>query len=223
MIHAIALDDEPLALKIIEAFCEKIDFLQLDKCFNKQSDALKYLHKFPVDLIFLDIDMPAKNGLEFLQKVSTQPKVIFTTAYAEYAVSAFEVNAVDYLVKPFSFERFKSAVEKTQNLSENKDAKHITIRADYKLHRIHFDDIMLIEGLDDYVQIHLRNSTKITARSSLKSIAEKLSDKEFIRVHRSFIVPVKDIKTVVSKNIHLENYIIPVGETYKDEVLKVLK
>lgn len=222
MIRAIALDDEILALRIIENYAEKIENLSLEKVFNKQSDAQKHLNKFPVDLIFLDIEMPVKNGLDFYKNISQNTKVIFTTAYSEYAVDAFSVHAVDYLLKPFSFERFKTAVEKVKNNSENHEAKHLSIRADYKLHKINFDTIQLIEGLDDYIKIHLKDSTKITARSSMKSIMEKLSEKDFIRVHRSFIVPVSDIKTIANKNIHIAEFIIPIGETYKDEVMKIL-
>ncbi|MCX8525076.1 LytTR family DNA-binding domain-containing protein [Chryseobacterium formosus] len=222
MIRAIALDDEILALRIIENYAEKIENLTLEKVFNKQSDAQKHLNKFPVDLIFLDIEMPAKNGLDFYKNISQNTKVIFTTAYSEYAVDAFSVNAVDYLLKPFSFERFKTAVEKVKSNIENNDAKHLSIRADYKLHKINFNDIQLIEGLDDYIQIHLKDSTKITARSSMKSILEKLSEKDFVRVHRSFIVPVNDIKTIVNKNIHIGDFIIPIGETYKEDVMRIL-
>lgn len=218
-----ALDDEILALKIIENFAAKIENLSLEKIFNTQSEAQKYLNKFPVDLIFLDIEMPVKNGLDFFKNISQNTKVIFTTAYSEYAVDAFEVNAVDYLVKPFSFERFRQAVEKVKKSEEKSDVRFFSIRADYKLYKINFDNILMVEGLDDYVQIHLRNSTKITARSSLKSIADKLPEKEFVRVHRSFIVPVKDIKTIVNKNIHIGEFIIPIGETYKEQVKKFLR
>ena len=222
MIRAIALDDEILALKIIENYSEKIENLTLEKIFNKQSDAQKHLNKFPVDLIFLDIEMPAKNGLDFYKSISQNTKVIFTTAYSEYAVDAFSVNAVDYLLKPFSFERFKTAVEKVKMNDEKDEAKHLSIRADYKLHKINFNDIQLIEGLDDYIQIHLKDSSKITARSSMKSIMEKLSEKDFIRVHRSYILPVKDIKTIVNRNIHVGDFIIPIGETYKDDVMRIV-
>lgn len=222
MIKAIALDDEILALKIIENYADKIENLSLDKIFNTQSDAQKYLNKFPVDLIFLDIEMPSKNGMDFYKSISQHTKVIFTTAYSEYAVDAFSLNAVDYLLKPFSFERFKSAVEKVKINPENDSIKHLSIRADYKLHKINFDDIQLIEGLDDYIQIHLKDHSKITARSSMKNIMEKLSEKDFIRVHRSYIVPIGDIKTIVNRNIHIGDFIIPIGETYKDDVMKII-
>ncbi len=222
MIKAIALDDEILALKIIENYAGKIENLSLEKIFNSQSDAQKHLNKYPVDLLFLDIEMPQKNGLDFYKTISQNTKVIFTTAYSEYAVDAFEVNAVDYLLKPFSFERFKAAVEKVKPVSSANDSQHLSIRADYKLHKINHDDILLIEGLDDYIQIHLKDSSKITARSSMKSCLEKLPEQKFLRVHRSYIVPVKDIKTVVNKNIHIGEFIIPIGDTFKDDVMKVL-
>lgn len=222
MIRAIALDDEILALRIIENYARKIDNLSLEKVFNKQSDAQKHLNKFPVDLIFLDIEMPVKNGLDFYKSISQSTKVIFTTAYSEYAVDAFNVNAVDYLIKPFSFERFKAAVEKVKDNNDMSDVKHLSIRADYKLRKINFNTIQLIEGLDDYIRIHLKDSTTITARSSMKSIMEKLSEKDFIRVHRSYIVPVDDIKIIVNKNIHIAEFIIPIGETYKDDVMRIL-
>ncbi len=222
MIKAIALDDEILALKIIENYAGKIENLSLEKIFNIQSDAQKYLNKFPVDLIFLDIEMPSKNGMDFYKNISQNTKVIFTTAYSEYAVDAFSINAVDYLLKPFSFERFKAAVEKVKTGNEADEIKYLSIRADYKLHKINFDDILLIEGLDDYIQIHLHDHSKIIARSSMKNILEKLSEKDFVRVHRSYIVPVNNIKTIVNRNIHIGGFIIPIGETYKDTVMKIL-
>lgn len=223
MIKAIAIDDEILALKIIETFASKTEGISLEKTFHKQSDAEKYLRKFPVDLIFMDIQMPNKNGLDFYKSLSQDIKVIFTTAFSEYAVDAFDVNAIDYLVKPFSFDRFQKAVEKLALKSSTElQTQHLLIRADYKLHKIEFEDIKLIEGLDDYIQIHLKNASKITARSSMKNILGKLPEKEFIRVHRSYILPVKAIKGIVNKNIHLEDFIIPVGETYKDDLKKII-
>ncbi|WPO83338.1 LytTR family DNA-binding domain-containing protein [Chryseobacterium sp. JJR-5R] len=222
MIKAIALDDEMLALKIIENYAGKIEHLSLEKTFNITSDAQKYLNKFPVDLIFLDIEMPSKNGMDFYRSISQHTKVIFTTAYSEYAVDAFSINAADYLLKPFSFERFRAAVEKVKISPEKDEVKYLSIRADYKLHKINFEDIVLIEGLDDYIRIHLKDHSKITARSSMKNILEKLSEKDFARVHRSYIVPVNTIRTIVNRNIHIGDFIIPIGETYKDVVMKIV-
>lgn len=224
MIKAIAIDDEPLALKIIEHFCKQTDFIELDKTFTKTDEALKHIKKFPVDLLFLDIQMPGKNGIDFYRQLDTDVMVIFTTAFSEYAVEGFNINALDYLLKPFSYERFIQAVEKAKKEMLSKkntlDHTHLLIRADYKLNRIEFDDIMLIEGLDDYIRIHLKNKTTITARLSMKNILEKLPTALFIRVHRSYIVPVKKVKSFYNKTIQIEDFVIPIGDTYKEEVNK---
>lgn len=224
MIKAIAIDDEPLALKIISHFCGEVDFIQLEKTFTKPSEAIKHLKKFPVDLLFLDIQMPSKNGLDFYKMLQQETMVIFTTAYSEYAVEGFNVNAVDYLLKPFSFERFQIAVQKAQNEKNFRQSisvqTQLLIRADYKLYKIDFEDILLIEGLDDYIQIHLKDKTKIVARLSMKNILEKLPLALFMRVHRSYIIPVKKIKFIQNKNIQIEDFVIPIGETYKDEILR---
>ena len=225
MITAIAIDDEPLALKIISHYCDQIDFISLEKTFTQQNEALKHLKKYPVDLIFLDIQMPNKNGVDFYKMLNNNPMVIFTTAHSQYAVEGFNVNATDYLLKPFSAERFITAVQKARNEFEFRKNQsiqtHLMIRADYKLHRIEFDDILLIEGLDDYVQVHLANKTKIVARLSMKGILEKLPEKNFIRVHRSFIISIKKVKAIVNKNIQIEDFVIPIGDTYKEEILKL--
>jgi len=226
MIRAIAIDDEPLGLKIISHFCENIDFISLEKTFTKQSEAVKYLKNYPVDLLFLDIQMPNKNGIDFYKMLENDPMVIFTTAYSEYAVEGFNVNATDYLLKPFSEERFLIAVQKAKNefqFRQNLSVQtHLMIRADYKLHRIEYNEILMIEGLDDYIQIHLADKSKIVARLSMKGILEKLPEKDFVRVHRSYIIPVKKVKTIVNKNIQIENFIIPIGDTYKEEIQKLL-
>lgn len=225
MIRAIAIDDEPLALQIISHFCEPIDFISLEKTFTVQSEAIKHLKKFPVDLIFLDIQMPNKNGIDFYKLLENDVMVIFTTAHSEYAVEGFNVNATDYLLKPFSFERFEIAVQKARNefqFRNNTEVQtHLMIRADYKLHRIEFEDILLLEGLDDYVQIHLKNKSKIVARLSMKSLLAKLPETKFLRVHRSFIIPKNKVKSIQNKVIHIDDFSIPIGETYKEEVTKI--
>ena len=226
MIKAIAIDDEPLALKIIEHFCAQAEGIELERTFTKTTEALKHIHKFPVDLLFLDIQMPGKNGVDFYKALNPGIMVIFTTAYSEYAVEGFNVNAVDYLLKPFSIERFTIAIEKAKVLKQKASASavknHFLIRADYKLHRVEFNDIMLIEGLDDYVGIHLANKTTLTARLSMKAIMEELPEGLFVRVHRSYIIPVNKVKTIQNKTVTIESFVIPVGDTYKDDILKYL-
>ena len=225
MIKAIALDDEPLGLKIISHYCEQIDFLTLEKTFTKPSEALKHLKKYPVDLLFLDIQMPSKNGIDFYKMLENDPMVIFTTAHSEYAVEGFNVNATDYILKPFSAERFLTAALKAKNefqFRQNTSVQtHLMIRADYRLHRIEFDQINLIEGLDDYIQIHLANKTKIVARLSMKNILEKLPKNNFIRAHRSYIIPIRKVKFIQNKTILIEDFIIPIGDTYKEEIQKI--
>jgi len=226
MIRAIAIDDEPLALQIISHYCDQINFVSLEKTFTSQSEALKHMRKFPVDLLFLDIQMPNKNGIDFYKLLENDVIVIFTTAHSEYAVEGFNVNATDYLLKPFPFERFETAVQKARNEFNFRNSTsvqtHLMIRADYKLNRIEFDDIIMIEGLDDYVQIHLRNSHKIVARISMKSMMEKLPEHKFIRVHRSFIIPLNQIKSIQHKSIQIGDFSVPIGDTYREEVTKKL-
>lgn len=218
MIKAIALDDEPLALKIIEKFCSEIDFIHLEKTFHKQSEALKYLNKFPIDLLFLDIQMPQKNGLEFYKNIDKNTKVIFTTAYTEYAVDAFDVNAIDYLVKPFSFERFLKAVEKLESTQKKSSQEVLFVRADYKLHKISVEEILFVESLDDYIKIHTINQPVITTRLTMKHLQEKLPSNRFLRVHRSYLVALHHIESMISKSIKIQDYIIPIGEKYKSEI-----
>ena len=222
MIHAIAIDDEPLALQVINHFCEKIDFIKLEKTFTKQNEAQKYINNYPVDLIFLDIQMPNKNGIDFYKILEKDIMVIFTTAFSEYAVEGFNLNATDYLLKPFSFERFETAVQKVRNEYQFRHMTnaqtHLMIRADYKLYRIEYEDIKYIEGLDDYIQIHLENKTKIVARFSMKNIISKLPENLFIRVHRSFIVPIKKVKTIQNKSILIDEVSIPIGDTFREDV-----
>lgn len=223
MIRAIAIDDEPLALQVITHYCAQIDFITLEKTFTAQSEALKHIRKFPVDLLFLDIQMPNKNGIDFYKLLDHDVIVIFTTAFSEYAVDGFNVNATDYLLKPFSEERFKQAALKARNEFEFRKnlqiQTHLMVRADYKLYRLEFDTIIFIEGMDDYVQIHLTNGTKIVARHAMKSILDKLPNQKFKRIHRSYIVGTQHIKSIQNKTVSLGEFVLPIGDTYRDVLL----
>jgi len=227
MIKAIAIDDEPLALKVIENFCEKVDFITLEKTFNKPSEALKYTDKFPVDLLFLDINMPSINGIEFYKQMKQNTMVIFTTAYTEYAVEGFNLNAIDYILKPFTFDRFLAAVKKAQdffnyqNQKEN-DSQFLFVRADYSLVKINIAHILYIEGLDDYLKIHIENQKTIVTRITMKSMLEKLP-KNFIRTHRSFIVPLNRIESIRNKTIAIADVEIPIGASYEENFFKHFK
>lgn len=219
MIKAIALDDEPLALEILQNLCSDIEYVDLQKTFTKSEEAFKYLRKYPVDLLFLDIDMPSISGLDFYRKLPHKTMVIFTTAYSEYAVEGFTLNATDYLLKPISLSRFQQAVEKafqqwkTQN--QNSEQQYLFIRADYSLMKILFSDILYIEGLDDYLKIHIQNQKTVVTRMTLKVILQKLPVNEFIRVHRSFIVSISKIDKIRSKIIYINDKEIPVSASYE--------
>ncbi|HMI07446.1 MAG TPA: LytTR family DNA-binding domain-containing protein [Flavobacterium sp.] len=227
MIRAIALDDEPLALQVIESFCSRVGYIQLEKTFTRTSEAHKHLRKQPVDLIFLDIQMPTQNGMEFYAEIEQNTLVIFTTAFSEYAVDGFNVNATDYLLKPFSFDRFMQAVEKVKNIYDSKnqtqtEQQYLFIRADYSLNKILISDILFIEGLDDYLKIHIENQKTIVARMTMKTILEKLPASEFVRVHRSFIVPVSRIDKVRNKIIYIGEEEIPLSASYESAFLSII-
>lgn len=226
---AIAIDDEPLALEVINTFCQKVDYINLARTFTEPGVAFKYLQENPVDLLFLDINMPAISGIDFYKKVSDSAMAIFTTAYSEYAVECFNLSAVDYLLKPFDFSRFQKACEKAKEYSEflsrkeNNKPQHLFVKVDYSIVKIPLNEILYVEGLDNYLNIHYDNGKKLLVRMSMKGITEKLPADEFIRVHRSFIVPFSKVKSVRNKVIHLDKKEIPIGTNYVDTVLNLFK
>jgi DNA-binding LytR/AlgR family response regulator len=225
MIKVIAVDDEPLALDIIETYCNGFDFLQFEKGFTKTSVALQYLQKNPVDLLFLDINMPAMSGIDFFKSLQHKPMLIFTTSYSEYALESYDLGAIDYLLKPFNAIRFEKAVQRANdtfnlinNVSITDKAKYLMLKADYGLIKIILADILFIEGLDNYLKIHLDNQSPVVVRLTMKALIEKLHEKEFIRVHRSYIVPVNRIESVKQKIITIAGEEIPVGKNYEDDL-----
>lgn len=226
MLKAIALDDEPLALEVLQSFCNQLDVVELEKTFTKSDDAFKYLKKYPVDLLFLDINMPSISGIDFYKKLPHKTMVIFTTAYSEYAVEGFTLSATDYILKPFNFSRFQQAVEKAHSQwklqNQDPEQQYLFIRADYSLIKILFSDILFIEGLDDYLKIHIQNQKTVVARMTLKAILEKLPQTEFIRVHRSFIVPISKIDKVRNKIIYINEEEIPVSASYETAFFALL-
>lgn len=230
MIQCIAIDDEPLALQVIEAFCDKTPFLDLKKSFTRTSEALMYLKKFPVDLLFLDIHMPDLSGIDFYKSLQSNKMAIFTTAHSQYAVTGFDLQAIDYLLKPISYNRFLQAAEKARqfyNMASNNirsEEAYINVRSEYKLVRILLNDILYIEGLDDYVRIHLTKGKPIMTRMSMKSMMERLPNQHFVRVHRSFIIPINLAITLKSRKLYLEdNTEIPIGTSYLDKIQNIFK
>lgn len=225
MIKAIAIDDEPPALKVLENFCGKTDFIRLEKTFTRPNEATTYLQKNAVDLLFLDINMPSVSGIDFFKSLQDKTMVIFTTAYSEYAVEGFNLNAVDYLLKPYTFERFTQAVTKARDFQQYMNEtgaalKHLVVKADYSLVKIDIANIQLIEGLDDYLKIHLANGKPIVVRMTMKTILEKLPENNFIRVHRSYIVPLNKVENVRNKNITIAGQEIPIGNSYEENFFK---
>lgn len=226
MIKALAIDDEPLALSVIESFCSQLDYIDLQKSFTQPTEALKHIKKFPVDLLFLDIHMPSLTGIDFYKQIEQNTLVIFCTAHSQYAVEGFNLNALDYLLKPFTFERFKQATEKARDYFAQNDTQkmqHIFIRADYTLQKINLDDILYIEALDDYLKIYIYQQKTIVARMTMKAITEKLPSADFVRVHRSFIVPIKKVESLRNKTLQIGDRKIPIGNSYDEEVQKYFK
>lgn len=228
MITAIAIDDEPLALEVIESFCHRIPEIKLERTFTQVNEAQRYLRKFPVDLLLLDINMPQVNGIELYKRIEQNPMVIFTTAYPEYAIEGFNLSAVDYIVKPYSFERFAAAIQKATeyydfiNQQEDGAPRYLYVKADYSLVKIPLSDILYIEALADYLKIFLPNKKFVLTRMTMKNMTDKLPQKEFIRVHRSFIIPLKQIVSIRNKIIQLSNKEIPIGTSYEEELYKVI-
>ena len=220
MITAIAIDDEPLALKVIDSHCENTDFINLQKTFTHPTEALKYLRKYPVDLLFVDIQMPSMNGISLVKAIQQNTMIIFTTAFSEYAVMSYELNAIDYLLKPINFKRFSQAVNKANeyynyiNKQNHLEDKYIFIRADYSMVKIPLADILYIEGLADYLKIFIKDRKTVVARMTMNDMADKLPLKDFVRVHRSFIIPFNRIESVRSNSISLPEREIPIGKTY---------
>lgn len=230
-IKCLAIDDEPLALKQIAGYIQKIPFLKLEAACSNAFDAMKVLDLQKVDLMFVDINMPDLNGLDFVKSLEQKPLVIFTTAYSEYAIEGFKVDAIDYLLKPFYFSEFLKSVQKAhkqlglmQNKHEELDSNNnfLFIKSEYKLVRINFNDILYIEGMKEYVRIHLSNQKPIMSLLSMKSLEEKLPENRFMRVHRSYIVNLDKIMGVERFRIVFDKVHIPVSENNKEKFQKFL-
>lgn len=227
----IIVDDEPLAQDVLENYVSKFDNLTLAGKCNNAKEAEQKLKEAQVDIMFLDINMPGISGLEFIRALDEPPAVIFTTAHAEHAVEGFELNAMDYLLKPISFDRFSKAVNKAihyltleqqdeQAGSEEDD--HMFVKADKKIVKIKLDDILYIEGLKDYVMIFVPGQRIITLQT-MKNLEQRLPAGKFIRVHRSFIISVDKLKAVAGHSVEIGEKQIPIGKNYKDAFMKLLE
>ncbi len=237
MINVIIVDDEPLALDVLETYIEKIPELNLVKRCNNALEANEALKNHDIDLMFLDIQMPQLTGTDFLKTLSNPPLVIFTTAYANYAIEGFELNAIDYLLKPISLERFMKAVNKAveqielqrkdnaATIASSDDPNFIFVKADKKLIKVSYEEIIYIEGLKDYVIIRQDNNRIITLQT-MKSLEEKLPDTIFKRIHRSYIVNMNKINAIVGNMVEVmekgQAKHLPVGKNYRDELLNII-
>ncbi len=221
MIRCIAIDDEPLALEIIHEYCTRLSFLKLEKTFTSPSEAKLFLEKENIDLLFLDIQMPDINGIDFFKTIENSPHVILTTAHAEFALEGFNIKAIDFLLKPILFQRFEEAVLRAKEIcdrseeSKENDEKYLFVRSEYSLVKIPVSEILFIETMDDYIKIHQSGKKPVLTISSIRKILEKLPADEFIRVHRSFIVPLSRIESVRGKMITLGATEIPIGKNYE--------
>ncbi|MFT3946952.1 MAG: LytTR family DNA-binding domain-containing protein [Agriterribacter sp.] len=225
MIKVIAVDDEPLTLELVESFCKKIEFIQFEKGFSKTSHALQYLEKNTIDLLLLDINMPSMSGIELYQSLEHKPMLIFTTSYSDYAIKSYELNAIDYLLKPFTFQRFEKAIQKAwetynliQHASVSGESKYIMVKADLGIIKIMLPDILFIEGLDNYLKIHLQHHAPVVVRMTIKAMMEKLNAGKFVRVHRSYIISVDQIESIRQKIITIAGEEIPIGKNYEDDL-----
>lgn len=222
-LRCVIIDDEPSSQNVLKQFVGKVPFLSLQGVCNNALEAIHFLEKNTVDLLFLDINMPYLSGLSFYKSLPNKPLVIFTTAYAEYAIDGFNVNATDYLLKPFSFERFLKAVNKAQNILLNKkEQKYIMVKANKKLHQIAFETILYIEAFGDYIKIHL-NDKFLVSYKTLNKIKELLPKQHFIQVHKSYIINKLYINFIEGNTVVLKNHSkIPLGQKFKAPFLNAI-
>lgn len=233
----IAVDDEPLALSIIEGFCGKVNFIELAAKCSNAIEAAEIIKSESIDLMFLDINMPHLTGVDFVKITDNMPMVIFTTAYPDYALTGFELNAVDYLLKPFSFDRFFKAVSKAYDLfnlkASSKQPLHpetaplpqqdyIMVRVEYSTVKINIKDILYIEGLKDYVKIATVNKNYVT-KSSMKNVEDKLPQDKFIRIHKSFIVHLDKVEAFENNHVVIGDTRIPLGSNNRDAFLNFIE
>jgi len=235
ILNCIAVDDEPLALGLVCKFIDQTPFLRLKARFHSAAEALKAIHEQQIDVIFLDIQMPDLNGIELarlLDSVPSRPRVIFTTAYNHFAIEGFRVDALDYLLKPFSYEEFLRAAQKALNYAEllnrpatatsevtrtEPESDYIFLKVEYQLVRVALNEILYIESLKDYVKVWLQGKDKaLLSLTSLKALEEKLPPNRFMRIHRSFIISLYKITSINKTAVHIGKTLITVGDQYKD-------
>lgn len=220
-LKCIAIDDEPLAIELIRQYVDRVPELQLVQTFDDAITGGEFLRANTVDLLFIDINMPDITGIELVRSLKNKPATIFTTAYKKFAFEGFELEAVDYLLKPISFERFLKAVKRVidfhavKYLSKASTSEHFFVRSEYRMVKIELDEIDYIEGLEDYIKIHLANTKPVLTLMTLKSVLEKLPEEKFKRIHRSYIIPVNKVQSILNRKLTLTNGTeLPVSDSY---------
>jgi len=230
-LNCLIIDDEPIARKLLQEYIEEIDFLTLVGSAENPLKAVGLINKFDVDLIFLDINMPKINGLDFLRSADNLPMVIMTTAYGQYALDGFEMDVIDYLVKPFSLERFLKASQKALELhtlkqkanQPEKTAGYFYVKCDGKIEKVNYDNLLYIEAMANYVTLYTTND-KLIVYLTIKGVLEKLPAEKFLQVHKSHIVNLDKINTIEGNMLHLGDRKITIGLSFYDEVMdKILK
>ena len=223
------IDDEPLAAGLLESYAKKTPYLDLRGSYSSAITAMKDLRENPVHLIFLDIQMPELSGIEFAKVLPKETKIIFTTAFSQYAIDGYKVNAIDYLIKPISYQDFISSTNKVQEFfdSQRRQATYsrdrfMYVKSEYKFIRVSFDEILYVEGLKDYIRIFLKNGERVMSLMSMKKLEESLPQPEFMRIHRSYIVHMTEARTIDRLRIVFGNEYLPVSDNYKPSVQQYL-
>lgn len=236
MIRCLVVDDEPLALHILEDYISKMPFLQLVKVTTNPIEALQLVQGGDIDLVFLDVQMPELTGIQFLRIANGKSKVILTTAYPQYALEGYELDVIDYLLKPIAFDRFFKSVQKAQTIiqpSAKPEIKaetapqndflsdFIFVKTEHKIQKVYLNDILFIEGLKDYISI-FTPAERIITLQNMKKMEDALPEKHFIRVHKSYIVSINKIDSIERSRIFIGDKIIPVGDTYREDFFKIV-
>ena len=226
-LHCAIIDDEPLAAQLLESYAKRIPILKITGVYNSALTAMADLRLHSVDLLFLDIQMPELSGMELARLIPSETRIIFTTAYKQYAIDGYKVSAFDYLLKPVSFESFQATVERAAQLFFSKKQEETThsdrfifVKSDYKLIRVSLDDILYIEGLKDYVRLKLVNGNRIMSLISMKRMEELLPKNEFMRTHRSYIVHMTLVDTIEKQRILMRDEVIPISDNYKEDIMR---
>ncbi|MEN0056012.1 MAG: LytTR family DNA-binding domain-containing protein [Mucilaginibacter sp.] len=229
-LKCIAIDDEPLALRLIDEYVSRFPALQLIKTFDDAISGAEFLKARPVDLLFIDINMPDITGIDLVRSLEVKPMVVFTTAYKNFAFEGFELEALDYILKPIDFKRFEKAVEKaidyyrykTQTPGEQPD-ESLYVYSEYRMVKIDLGAIEYIESMEDYIKIHLTDAKTVLTLMPMKKVLEKLPADKFQRIHRSYIVPVNKIRSIQNRKVKLTDVELPVSESYADFIRTWMK